>query len=262
MISGAGLTVRRGPRAILDRVDLEVTPGTLTVLVGPSGAGKSTLLRVLAGDLKPSAGTVSLDGKALAGYDPVALARRRAVLLQDATLTAAFGVLEVVRLGRTPYGDERSPAAETIARRMLVAVGLAGLEQRSYPTLSGGERQRVQLARVLAQLERPDDAAPGYLFLDEPTSNLDLGHQQRVLGLGRAAARAGAGVLVVLHDLSLAAHFADRVVLLCDGRVFAEGAPARVLTVAHLDVAFGCRTLIFELDGRIASIVGIGSDAA
>jgi iron complex transport system ATP-binding protein len=138
---------------------------------------------------------------------------------------------------------------------MLAAVGLGGFERRRYPSLSGGERQRVHLARVLTQLERPDAAHPGYLLLDEPTSSLDLGHQQRVLALALAFARAGGAVLVVLHDLSLAAGFADQVVLMHEGRVLVAGTPAQVLTPAHIDLAFDCEALVFELDGRIASIV-------
>ncbi len=255
MITGYDLTLRRGRRDIVAGVTIELAPGSLTALVGPSGAGKSSLLRLLAGDLYPSRGSVALDGRSTAWYGPLGLARRRAVLPQDAPQDAPFTVLDVVLLGRAPHGDDRTPAGETMARRMLLTVGLAGLERRRYPTLSGGERQRVQLARVLAQLERPGDASPGYLFLDEPTSSLDLGHQQRVLTLARGVARDGGGVLAVLHDLSLAARYADQVVLMCEGRVFADGPPAAVLSAGNLDAAFACQTLVFELDGRIASIL-------
>ena len=221
-------------RAIVRAVSLTLHPGTVTVLVGPNGAGKSTLLKLLAGETAPTQGRVQLDGTDLARISPVALARRRAVLPQSAEVAFAFQVAEVVSIGLL------GTRAGTQARidRLLERVDLPGFAGRGYDTLSGGERQRVQLARALAQVEVMDPDKPRYLFLDEPTASLDLAHQLLVLREARAHAAAGGAVLAVLHDLNLAAMVADHMLVLVDGAVLAQGAPAEVMTDALLGEAF------------------------
>ncbi len=229
MYAAHGVSVAMGGRLLLDRVDLALAPGEVTVLVGPNGAGKSTLLSVIAGGRRPSAGRVTLHGRALADWSPAERAARRAVLSQSVSLAFAFRVEEVVRLG-LPAGVAR-PTADRIVADALARVGLAGFAARDCTTLSGGEQQRAHLARALVQLAAPGAArGPGYLLLDEPTTGLDLAHQLLVVEIARAHAAGGGGVLAVLHDLNLAALAADRVVALDRGRIVADGAPADVIT--------------------------------
>ncbi|MEX1208062.1 MAG: heme ABC transporter ATP-binding protein [Acidimicrobiia bacterium] len=213
-----GYTVDGVP--LLEDVSLAVDAGTFTAVVGPNGAGKTTLVRVLAGELRPTVGTVRVQGNPPGDVSPLALARLRAVLPQQTILLFAFRCLDVVMMGRHPHGDAD---AESKAMAAMETTDTLQFSSRAYPTLSGGEQTRVSLARVLAQ-ETP------VLFLDEPTASLDLSHQELVMGTLRGLSRAGATVVAVLHDLNLASRFADRVVLMHRGRVFAEGTPTEVLT--------------------------------
>ncbi|MFJ5231289.1 heme ABC transporter ATP-binding protein [Kitasatospora sp. NPDC088391] len=215
-------------RPLLADVRLTVGAGEILALLGPNGAGKSTLLSVLAGDRRPSTGEVRLDGRPLAAHRPLELARRRALLPQHHEVAFPFPAGEVVRMGRAPWAgtpaaaeDDRAVAAAT------AATDCAHLAARPFTALSGGERARVALARVLAQ-DTP------LLLLDEPTAALDLRHQELVLRTARARADAGAGVIVVLHDLTLAAAHADRIALLDAGRTVALGPTADVLDAALL----------------------------
>ncbi|QFR33562.1 heme ABC transporter ATP-binding protein [Ancylobacter sp. TS-1] len=221
-----------GGRPLLDGASAEVRPGRVTVLIGPNGAGKSTLLRVLAGELRPRAGRVTLDGADIAALPPARLARRRAVLPQSVQVAFPFTVEEVAGIG-APRGAD--PAAH--ARRALARVELAALAGERYEHLSGGEKQRVQLARALVQLTCGEGG--GYLLLDEPTASLDLAQQLLVLGLMRELAAEGVGLLAVLHDLNLAAMVADEIVALKDGRVAARGTPAEVLTDTRIAELYG-----------------------
>jgi len=241
------VSARIGDRAVLHDVSLVVRPGELLALIGPNGAGKSTALAVLAGDLSPSAGSATLDGRALAGWRLDALARRRAVLPQGSGLLFDFPVREVVALGRAPHADRTTAGQDAvIVTAALAMAGLAGFADRCYTALSGGERARVHFARALAQVwDGGEGGAARYLLLDEPIAALDLAHQQQALALAHAWARAGFGVLAVLHDLSLAAQHADRLILLTDGRMLAEGAPVEVLTPGNLATAYGVEVTIY-----------------
>ena len=245
LLHAHGLRVRRGPRAVLDGVDVALAAGELLVVVGPNGAGKSTLLRVLAGELRPHEGAVRLLDRPLGAWAPEALARVRAVLPQESSLAFPFSALEVVMLGRAPHGGRAGAHAYDVCRAALDAVGMTAYARRPYPTLSGGERQRVQLARVLAQIWPADDGAADaamparLLFLDEPTAALDLAQQHRALAAARRFAGHGVAVLAVLHDINLAAQHADRVLVLHDGRVAALGPPDEVLTPAVVRRVFG-----------------------
>lgn len=237
MIRADNVTVRLAGRPVLSQVGLAVRPGTLTVLAGPNGAGKSTLLKLLTGEMEPTAGSVTLDGKPLRDIGPATLATRRAVLPQASELAFPFTVGEVVRLGVEAGG--RRASAEAI-HAALARVELQGFAGRFYGELSGGEQQRVHLARVLAQTgQAVADRTPRYLFLDEPVSSLDIRHQIAVLAIAREFARAGGGVLAVLHDLNLAAGFADRLVLLAKGRVAGDGSPSSVITDDSITRVFG-----------------------
>jgi len=223
-----------GARALVDQVNLDLRRGEVLALVGPNGAGKSTLLRLLAGDLRPSAGQVLLEGTPIGSHSARALARRRAVLPQQTHLQFAFTAREVVLMGRSPHvgltgreGDDD----ETVVDRAMARTDTTSLAGRIYPTLSGGEQQRVSLARVLAQ-ETP------ILLLDEPTASLDVHHQELVMEVAREAAAGGAAVLAVLHDLNLAAAGADRVAVLGEGRLVALGTPRKVFTETLLTEVF------------------------
>lgn len=216
-------------KLLLDRVDLDLAPGTVTVLIGPNGAGKSTLLRAMAGGRRATSGRVTLHGRDLATWSPAALAAMRAVLSQSVGVAFAYRVEEVVRLGLP--ADVSRPRADTLVEEALGRVGLAGFAARDCTTLSGGEQQRIHLARTLVQLAAaPGDGRARYLLLDEPTSGLDLAHQLLVVRIAREHAAAGGGVLAILHDLNLAALAADRVVALDRGRIVADGTPAEVIT--------------------------------
>ncbi|PRY00387.1 heme ABC transporter ATP-binding protein [Allonocardiopsis opalescens] len=231
-LTGRGLTVRYGARTVLDGVDADVRAGEVLALVGPNGAGKSTLLSVLAGDLAPASGTVRVHKRPLERWPVNELARRRAVLPQHGAVAFSFTVAEVVAMGRAPWAG--TPAAADDDRAVagaLAATATAELAGRRVPTLSGGERARVALARVLAQ------AAP-VLLLDEPTAALDLRHQELVLRIAREHAAAGDAVAVVLHDLGLAAAYADRVAVISRGRIAANGPPATVFSADLLSEVY------------------------
>ena len=235
MLCGQSLSFSIGSAHLLRDVSLSVAPGEFVALVGPNGAGKSTLLRLITGDLKPSAGSVSLNGKPLAAWKDLDRARRVAVLPQRDSLQMDFTVMEVVLLGRMPHAaTSLRRDNERIAWECLEATEMEAMADRIYTTLSGGERQRVQLARVLAQVWE-DDGSPRFALLDEPTSALDLAHQFETLRIAAALTRRGVGVLAVLHDLNLALRFAGRAMLLEHGRVAAEGAPASVFQPALIE---------------------------
>lgn len=236
--------MRRQGRWLLDGVSLSVGAGEVLVLLGANGAGKSTLLKCLAGDLRPERGQVQLNGRALHHWSALEAARRRAVLPQASPLSFPFTALEVALMGRIPQGGP-SAADMEIALAALGAAEAEHLAERRYTTLSGGERQRVHLGRVLAQLWEPlPGDEPRWLLLDEPTASLDLAHQHSVLALARRWASSGRsqrglGVLVVLHDLNLAAQYADRVAVLKQGRLLEQGRPQEVLRPQPIFDAFG-----------------------
>jgi iron complex transport system ATP-binding protein len=217
-----GLAVALGGREVLSGVDLAARAGEVLALVGPNGAGKSTLFAALAADLPAGRGSVRIAGRPAGDWTPAELALRRAVLPQSASLSFPFPVEDVVRMGRAPWsGTELEDEDEEAVAAALRATETEEFAARPFSALSGGERARVALARVLAQ-------RTALLLLDEPTAALDLRHQELVLRICRERAAAGDGVVVVLHDLGLAAAYADRVAVLEGGRIEAEGEPARI----------------------------------
>lgn len=221
MIRAENVTITRTGRNLVESVGIELKPGQFTIIIGPNGAGKSTLMKVLSGEMKPDSGNVSYYGTDLARCRPEDLAKRRAVLPQATQLAFPFTALEIARMGAVAQGA-LNPTEE--ARKALARVGLRGFESRPYPSLSGGEQQRVQFARALAQVPNAVvDGLPSALFLDEPTASLDLGHQISVLETARDFASSGGIVLAILHDLNLAAEFADHLVVLHHGRVVKAG---------------------------------------
>ena len=255
------VSLRFGPCPAVAAVSLEVAPGTLTALVGPNGAGKSSLLRILSGEVAPSAGRVTLEGQPLPLFQVHELARLRSVMGQSALIAFDFLVEEVLAMGWLGRAADFRPALGDVAARC----GLGQLLGRRFNRLSGGERQRVQFARSLLQIRRHGETPRGkhclshclgeqrhpnarqearYLLLDEPTSNLDLNHELLVLRLVRHVCEDGVGVLVVLHDLNLAARFADRVALLADGALISSGAPEKVFTGEALSRVYGTEVCV------------------
>ena len=234
------ITVRIGDATLIQNVSADIRPGRLTAVVGPNGAGKTTLLRVASGEMTPSSGSVRFDDRPLASLPTREQARRRAVLPQHSRLRSSFCVLEVVLMGRTPHVEGAESSRDwAVAEAALDVVSMGDFAERSFPTLSGGEAQRVHLARALAQIWDSPDDGNRYLLLDEPTASLDLAHQHNVLHTARSLADAGTGVLAVLHDLNLAAQYADRVLLLQEGNGVASGPPAEVFTPEAIYRVFG-----------------------
>lgn len=264
-LAAQGIGVHRGGRALLRDLELAVRPGEVLIVLGANGAGKSTLLRCLSGELTPDDGMLSLNGQALATWTPRDCAKRRATLPQQSLLNFPFTALEVALMGRIPHGGPRRADID-IATQALAAAEAAHLAERRYTTLSGGERQRVHLARVLAQVWQPlPTDEPRYLLLDEPTANLDLSHQHTTLGLMRQWAWCGLGVLVVLHDLNLAAQYGDRIAVLKEGRLAAVGEPRGVLEPALIAEAFGLPVRVIahpELDCPLVITTRQGARAA
>ena len=209
-------------RVLLEGISLDLVPGELVAVMGPNGAGKSTLLKIFSGEWKASRGSMEYE------WGEAERARRLAVLPQISFLNAPFTAMEVALMGRTPYFQKREHERDfVIARSALDLVEAGHLADSLYTHLSGGEQQAVQLARVLAQIS--DTGTERYLLLDEPTANLDIAHQHRVLALARRWSRDGTGVFAILHDLNLAAQYADRMILLESGRIVAQGTPEEVL---------------------------------
>lgn len=223
------LSITRGGRTVLEDVDLQLKSGQVVAVVGPNGAGKSSLLGALSGDLKPASGRILLDGTDLQHWSGADAARERAVLLQQVTLSFPFTVEEVVAMGRSPWAgrDEQLEDDDAITKA-IEATEVQHLVGRRFLQLSGGERARVALARVLAQRTRT-------LLLDEPTAALDLRHQEMVLRTARNHAHiAGGAVMVVVHDIGLAAAYADEIAVLENGKLAARGAPNDVLNAELL----------------------------
>jgi iron complex transport system ATP-binding protein len=238
------LHVSRGGRPALQGVDLGVGSGELVGVIGPNGAGKSTLLKALAGLLPTRQGAVELDGRAISAWGQSGLARKIAYLPQERVVHWPLSVRSTVALGRFPYRGTGVGVAgdDEAVERALAAMDVAALAERTVSELSGGELARVLVARALAQ-ETP------YLLADEPAAGLDPAHQLTLFErLSRLAAE-GRCVLVALHDLSLAARFCHKLLLLKAGRLLAEGAPSRVLTEPILAEAFSIRASLATAAG-------------
>lgn len=238
-------------RPLLEAVSLDVIPGQLTVIVGPNGAGKSTLLKTLSGEIVPQSGSVLLDGRPLPAWSIEELARQRAVLPQTPELAFAFRVWDAVALGRYPHRHHATRERDDMAiMAAMHATDTNTFAARDCMTLSGGEQQRVHLARALAQIAEPtQNLQPRFLLLDEPTSSLDLFHQHAILAKARAVARTGIGVVAVLHDLNLAAAFADQIAALWRGRIDGLGAPEQVLTAERIGRVWQVPCCVDQIEG-------------
>jgi len=239
-LAGSRISISAGGTLLIDGIDCTVPSGSVSALVGPNGAGKSTLLRTLAAVHRPDSGDVTFDGIDLLGAPRRERARLVAFVEQDASTETAMTVASVVGLGRLPHQslwrDETADSAAIVASA-LDATGMGGFAPREFASLSGGERQRVMLARALAQ-------EPSLLLLDEPTNHLDISAQLAALALLRSLAAGGMTVLAALHDLGLAATYADHVIVLRAGRVVAAGPTAATLTSELLREVYGVEATV------------------
>ena len=240
MLAAENLTLARGGSRILEHVSLALRPGEVVGLLGANGAGKSTLLGALSSELAPDGGRVTLGDADLAQLPHREQARRRAVLPQKPGLTFDLDVREVVAMGAYPFPELSPAAVDGLVEQALGQADVKHLRARRYPELSGGEQQRVQFARVLVQCNAARaPREPRYLLLDEPTASLDPKHQGDLLRAAAELAHAGdTGVLVILHDMNLAARYADHVFAMREGRVVASGAPQEVMTTALIREVF------------------------
>lgn len=247
-IDAQSLSISVGKKNLLDDIDLTINPNELTVLIGPNGAGKSTLLKACSGDMLPTSGDIHINQKSIHSFSSVELAKTRAVMTQSYEMGFGFTVIEIVSMGCFIYEEKISQQQKRdIIREVMNFMEIAHLSERNFMTLSGGEQQRTQLARVLTQLWLPyeqDEAR--YLFLDEPTSSLDVFHQYHVLSLAKELTKRNIGVLAVVHDLSLAASFADQLVLINNGTIITKGEPESVLKRSHLADVYGIKAEYFD----------------
>lgn len=248
-----GVELRRGRRTILHDVTTRIHAGERIAIVGPNGAGKSTLLAAMAGFLTPSKGTIRWEGGVDVHAARHTLARRRALVAQHATEAPGFLARDLIELGRIPHHRRGDPDRdEQAVHEAAVAAGVTHLLDRETATLSGGQRQLVHLARALAQL---DPVADSLLLLDEATASLDPHHAQRMLGRARTLATEGCAVVAVLHDLTLAARFASRVLIVGEGRLLADGAPEDVLTADRLESVFHTPFSVFEAPDGLGPLI-------
>lgn len=245
MIKIHDISVQLNRKKILQHINLDIEPGEVVAVVGANGAGKSTLLKVVAGDITVQKGSVSINNQLLSDWTSKELAGVRGVLSQNVQLSFALTVLETVLLGRFPfYQKESSAQSRKVAYWALQQVNLEGFEQRNMLTLSGGEQQRVHFARILTQLYEPH-ANPKYLLLDEPIASLDVAQQHSLLALSQHLAHIKQyGVLIILHDINLAAQYADRIVLLKAGHIVAVGKPEVVLTTENIEEVFDIQSVV------------------
>ena len=240
LVQASGLEYAIGGKRIIDSVDLSVDGGELVGVIGPNGSGKTTLLRLLSGVLTPTAGAIHLSGRALVDLRHRERARLVAFMSQEAAQGFPFTVMEILLMGRYPHlgrFERESSADRELACRILSYVGLSGFEERLSSGLSGGERQLMLFARALVQ-------EASLLLLDEPSSSLDIRHQDRIFSMAQELAREGRAVMTVVHNLDIAAHYCSRLVLLDAGRIAASGRAEEVLTGETLERVYRVKTLI------------------
>jgi iron complex transport system ATP-binding protein len=241
MLETTGINYHYGEKQVLYDLSLHLRKGEIVGIIGPNGSGKSTLLNVFSGVVPPSSGKVSFLGKPMESYSRKSIARRMAVLMQEPLPPISFTVKEVLQMGRFPHQNwlgTDGADLETLMPPIIAATGVEHLLERPLTALSGGERQRVAIAKAMVQ-------QPVLLLLDEPTTFLDIGYQVQTLKLIKEwQQQCGLGVVMVLHDLNLAAHVCDRLLLLHEGRKVAEGTADQVLTSAIIDEVYKVETTV------------------
>lgn len=251
----SGASVSAGRVEIVKDLSFHATAGEMLAIIGPSGSGKTTLMKAMTGEMSYS-GQISLAGLEVGGLAPELMADMRGVLPQASQISFPLTATEVVGLGLIDRRRTRQERARRIAEA-LARVGLTGFEGRTYQDLSGGEQQRVQLARVLCQVwdPVPADGPPRWLFLDEPVSSLDIKHQYQIMHLAADYAARGGGVVAVMHDLNLTAAFADRALVMRDGKRLAFGSRDEVMQPELLSDAYGFPLEILERPGSARPVI-------
>ncbi|WP_455477410.1 heme ABC transporter ATP-binding protein [Bartonella sp. B41] len=248
MIEAVNVCVQRGKNKILNNINLKAESGSFTIIIGPNGSGKSTFVKALSGEI-PYNGKIVLNDYDITQTKNSEMAAMRAVFPQSTTLAFPFLVHEVVELGLSVNKfmltkDE----LQDLPQKALECVSLSDYGNKYYSQLSGGEQARVQLARVLCQIWNPiRNGVPCWMILDEPIANLDIQHQLIVMNIAKNYSRRGGGVLAVLHDLNLAAHYADKMILLKQGEIYCEGNSSTVLTTKNLRDTYHCSLTVSEL---------------
>ncbi|EJF86642.1 heme ABC transporter ATP-binding protein [Bartonella rattimassiliensis] len=248
MIEATDICVQRGKKQILNHINLQAKSGAFTIIIGPNGSGKSTFIKALSGEISYS-GKITLNGYEVRQTKTYKMAKMRAVLPQSTALVFPFLVHEVVGLGLSVNQLTTSRAElQNLIQKALERVDLSNYGNLYYHQLSGGEQARVQLARVLCQIWKPIyNGIPRWMILDEPIASLDIQHQIIVMDIAKQFAHSGGGVLTVLHDLNLAAHYADNIILLKEGKIYCEGNVTNVLTTQNLRDVYHCSLNVSEL---------------
>ncbi|GAA4341795.1 heme ABC transporter ATP-binding protein [Mucilaginibacter gynuensis] len=227
MLTVKNISYQIGPHKLVKDISFSIKPGELIAILGSNGAGKSSLLKLLAGTYKPNEGTIHFNGQPLSKYSALELAKMRAVLSQQNVVSLPFNVQEIVMMGRYPHFNNHPSAHDhSIVNTVMEATGVLSLAGRSYLTLSGGEQQRAQLSRALAQIWENEHAL---LLMDEPVSGMDILYQQQTLAILKAMTQKKFMVISVLHDMNLASQYADRIIMLKNGRKWYDGTAAEVL---------------------------------
>lgn len=241
VLTARNVSMRFSQRTVLDDIDINIRSGEVTALLGPNGAGKSTLLKLLCGEI-PSSNHIEYFGRHKKEWSPSSLAKHLGMLPQHSTLNFPFLAHEVVELGAIPLNLPNKQTRE-LASKYMQQTDVSHLSERMYPSLSGGEKQRLHLARVLVQLDQAEGQK--ILMLDEPTSALDLAHQHNTLQIARQLAdEENTAVVVVLHDLNLAAQYSDRMVILHGGRLVTDAAPWDALTPDVIEAVYGYQSIV------------------
>lgn len=238
MLQVENLYYHKGETELLHNLSFELSGGQILAIVGPNGAGKTTLLKALVGELTLTAGVVIFNGKTIHQWTHAERAKHIAVLPQLSLLNFPYTVDEVVALGRTPHSTGLR-IDQAVVQAAMAAMDIGHLSGRLYTQLSGGEKQRTQLARVMAQIWRGEDSGNRLLILDEPTSSLDLGHKQQLMQAVQRFSAQGAAVIMVEHDLMIAANYAQQVLALEGGRSVAYGPVAQIFNQAMVSELFG-----------------------
>ena len=252
MIRTENLSLQIGSKTLLHPISLKLEAGKLHLILGPNGAGKSTLVKLLSDQQKPSSGNVFYDDHKLSSYKVDRLAKFRAVLSQSVDFAFPLTVNEVVMMGRYPhFSSSPKTADKEIVDQAMNLFQVESLQERDYTTLSGGEKQRVHFARIMAQIW-PEDSSNKVLFLDEPLTYLDIKFQYDFLNLiSKFLKKHNLTVIGVLHDLNLAARFADHLILLNHGHLIAQGSQVDVLTSENIEKVYGMKPSIIEHDKRL-----------
>jgi len=244
-----------GEKEILNGISAHFMPGHFSIIIGPNGSGKSTLLKIASGELNPKKGEVRYDNQKISPAKLHETAKIRAILAQQSELNFPLTVAEIVGMGRYPhYKSKPSKKDIEIISNALKELGLSTFKDRNYLTLSGGEKQRVHYGRVLAQLWHKETDRIRYLLLDEPVSFLDLNYQHEFLNRSKQLAKKGDVVVAVLHDISLAALYADSIFVLQNGKLIAEGSPVDIITTDLIFDLYGVSCIIVKTPGNKLSI--------